>query len=78
MIPMWPTRWYEIKMTIAWHDDDLKVSHANKAIVDIFIQWTKGTYEGVKKLNPQRGKIHEYIARNMTCKTSGKVKMYMK
>ena len=39
-------------ITIAWHVNDLKVSHAEKDIIESFIQWTKETYEDVTKLNP--------------------------
>ena len=31
----------EKKMTINWHMNDLQVSHADKDIVDAFIEWTK-------------------------------------
>ena len=30
-------------MTILWHMDDLKVSHASSKIVDDFIEWVKTT-----------------------------------
>ena len=34
----------EKQMTITWHDDDLKVSHDDKDIVEAFIKLTKDTY----------------------------------
>ena len=58
------------KITITWHVDELKVSHSKKDIVDALIQWTKDTYEDITKLNPSRGKIHDYLAMNLDYTTS--------
>ena len=40
---------HDKQITITWHVDDLKLSHASKDIVDAFIQWTKETYEEIKR-----------------------------
>ena len=44
------------QMTIIWHANDPTVSHADKDIVDSFVQWNRETYENITKLNTSRGK----------------------
>ena len=66
------------KITITWHVDDLKVSHSEKDVVGSFIEWTKETYEYVTKLNPSKGKIHDYVSMTLDSMTPGEVKVYMK
>ena len=36
------------QMTVTWHVDELKVSHADKDIVDALLQYNKKTYEEIK------------------------------
>ena len=38
------------QLTITWNVNDPKVSHADKYIVDAFIQWTNETYEYIQIL----------------------------
>ena len=45
-----------LKPTVTWHVDDLKVSHADKNIVDAFIKWTKKTYKDIKNSSHQEAK----------------------
>ena len=66
------------QITITWNMDELKVSHSDKDVVDVLIQWTKDTYEDVTTRKPSRGKIHDYLAITMDYTTSGEVKNYMK
>ena len=68
----------DTQMTITWHEDEPKLSHSNRDIVDTFIEWTKETYKDVTKLNPSRGKIHDYLAMTLDYTTPGEVKSYMK
>ena len=63
------------QITITWRVDDLKLSHADKDIVDSFIEWTKDTYEYLTKRNPSRVKIHDYLSVTMDYTTSGEVKI---
>ena len=65
-------------MAINWHVNDLKVSNSDRYIVDNCIQWTKETYEDITRLNPSRGKMHDYLGTNLDSKTSGEVKIYIK
>ena len=41
---------------MTWHVNDLKVSQADKDVVDAFIELTKETYEDVKKLIHQESR----------------------
>ena len=65
-------------MKITLHADDLKVSCYEKDIVYAFMQWTKETCDDVTRLNPSRGKIHDYLAMTIDYTTSVEVNFYMK
>ena len=69
---------YDKQMIITWHVNYLKVSHDKNDIVDALIQWTKETYEDVKKLKPSRGKIHGYLPMTLYYTASLEVKLYVK
>ena len=66
------------QMTINWHVDGLKVYHADKDIVDAFIQRTKETYQDVTKIKASRGKIYYYIYMKIYYTTSVEGKIYIK
>ena len=66
------------QMTINWHADDLTVSHADKDIVDSFVQWTRETYEYITKLKPSICRIHYYLAMILDYTKPAEVKNYMK
>ena len=69
--------WYK-KITITWRVDEIKVSHAEKDIVDALIQQTKEKYAYITKLKPSREKINNYPSMNLDYTTLGKVKFFMK
>jgi hypothetical protein len=54
------------QLTVAFHVDDLKVSHVDPKVVDKFLEWIKKLYEDptIKKIVPSRGKIHNYLGIN--------------
>ena len=68
------------QFTIVWHLDDLKLSHVDSKVVDKFIEWAKYMYEDpeITKLNPSRGKVHDYLGMTLDYSEPGKVKIYMK
>ena len=68
------------QLTIMWHVDDLKVSHADVKVVDEFIEWLKETYEEpeIKKIKPSRGKVHNYLGITLDFTMPGVVRLYMK
>ena len=45
-------------MTVAWHVDDLKMSHKSPAIVTDIIKWLRGIY---RELCILCGQNHEYL-----------------
>ena len=54
------------------------MSHSEMDFVDAFIEWTKDTYEDVKKRKPSRGNIYDHPAMTLDYTTQGEVKLYMK
>jgi len=68
------------QQTVAWHVDDLKVSHADPKVNDQFIEWARSKYEDVTitKMKPSRGKVHDYLGVIFDFSHDGKVKIQMK
>mmetsp|Transcript_26671 Transcript_26671/g.56142 ORF Transcript_26671/g.56142 Transcript_26671/m.56142 type:complete len:625 (+) Transcript_26671:3224-5098(+) len=62
------------QFTITWHVDDLKMSHADKAVVSGMIEWFKEIYGDVRV---SRGKVHDYLRMTLNYSESGKVKVSM-
>lgn len=58
------------QLTVAWHVDDLKISHENPAVVDRFIKYIDGIYPGV---TVQRGKELEYLGMTLDYSVEGEV-----
>ena len=58
------------QLTIAWHVDDLKVSHKKYQVVSHMVKWLKAKYEqlfdnGSGAMMITHGKIHDYRKRNL-------------
>jgi hypothetical protein len=68
------------QLTVAFHVDDLKVSHVDPKAVDDFVAWIKEVYENPekKKITPSRGKVHDYLGMTLDFSIPGKVKLMMK
>ena len=49
------------QMTVVWHVDDLKVSHADVKEVDKFIQQMEETFGMDAPLSVSHGKTHDYL-----------------
>jgi hypothetical protein len=64
------------QLTVAFHVDDLKVSHVDPKVVDKFLEWIKKLYEDptLKKNVPSRGKIHNYLVMTLDYSIPGKIK----
>ena len=65
------------QLTITWHVDDVKVSSEDKKAVDEFFQLIRDECENHTKVNPSRGKIHDYLAMTLDFNDRGKVKVKM-
>jgi hypothetical protein len=59
------------QMTVCWHVDDLKVSHADAEEVTRFGEWLNATY-GISVVS-HRGKIHDYLGMILDYSCEGKV-----
>ena len=59
--------------TITWHVDDLKSSHVDSKVNDVFRDWLDKTYasDGIGKLTTTRGKRHDYLAMNLDYSIKG-------
>jgi hypothetical protein len=68
------------QQTVTWHVDDLKSSHKNPKVNDLFLQWLEKKYgnEEIGKVKAVRGKRHDYLAMNLDYSTPGVVKVDMK
>ena len=64
--------------TIAWHVDDLKISHVDPDVVTSIIEKLNKEYGKLTPLTVTRGKIHEYLGIKVDFSESGKVKLSMK
>lgn len=58
------------QLTVAWHVDDLKISHENPAVVNRFIKYIDGIYPGV---TIQRGKELEYLGMTLDYSVAGEL-----
>ena len=66
------------QMTIAWHVDDLKVSHKQEKAVDKFIAWLESKY-GSKtgRVKAVKGNQHDYLGMILDFSKKGKVMVDM-
>jgi len=58
------------QMTVCWHVDDLKVSHAKKEAIDDFAQYLRDIYGDELKVN--HGDIHDYLGMDLDYSKKGK------
>ena len=62
------------QMTITWHVDDLKISHASDDVISSVIKWLESIYG---TLDASRGPRHSYLGMDLDYATPGKVKVSM-
>eukprot|EP00957_Ditylum_brightwellii_P210033 15364497-Ditylum_brightwellii.AAC.6 len=62
------------QMTVCWHVDDLKISHADSKEVSRILKCLEGKYG---KLCTTRGKVHNYLGMTLHSTKKGKVKIPM-
>eukprot|EP00957_Ditylum_brightwellii_P028749 2171510-Ditylum_brightwellii.AAC.1 len=60
---------------MAWHVDNMKISHADPKVVDEFIKWLGTKYS---KMQTSGGKVHEYLGMTLTFSSPKKMKVSMK
>ena len=66
------------QMTVVWHVDDMKVSHARKDAVDSFIEWIKMKYGQIGEVKIKRGNEHTYLGMNLVFNENNGIKIDMK
>ena len=70
------------QLTIAWHVDDLKVSHKKYQVVSHMVKWLKAKYEqlfedGSGVMMITHGKIHDYLSMQLDFSMPREVKVTM-
>jgi Reverse transcriptase (RNA-dependent DNA polymerase)/Zinc knuckle len=63
--------------TIAWHVDDLKISHVDPAVVSKIIAQLSGEFGKEAPLTVNRGKVHTYLGMELDFSVAGKIKVGM-
>lgn len=68
------------QQAIAWHVDDMKISHVDLKANDEFIEWLKTKYEDkeIGIMNANCGKVHNYLEMILNFTKKGKVKINIK
>ena len=69
------------QLIVMLHVDDMKISHhEDPKVVDQFVEWCKKKHadDNVGKIEPSRGKVHDYLGIILDCSVPGKVKFQMK
>jgi len=61
------------QLTVVWHVDDLKISHADPAVVGGLVQEFNQRYGTIKRLSETRGPMHDYLGMTLNFSLSGKV-----
>ena len=64
-------------LTVAWHVDDLKISHLQTSVVDNFIEQMDAEFGKEAPLNVSRGKVHDYLGMTLDFSKPGQVTVTM-
>jgi hypothetical protein len=65
------------QITVAWHVDDLKVSHVQPKVIDQFIMDMESEFGKETPLNKSRGKVHDYLGMTLDFSKPGEVTVTM-
>ena len=63
--------------TLVWHVDDMKISHADRKIVDNIIKMLEQEFGKEAPLTIRRGKLHDYLGMTLDFSRPGKVQINM-
>ena len=63
--------------TVTCHVDDLKSSHVDPKVNDVFHKWLEKTYgsDDIGNVEAGCGKVHEYLTKNLDYTEEGKMKI---
>ena len=65
------------QLTVAWHVDDLKISHVDTGVVDEFIERMNAEFGKETHMNISRGRVHDYLGMIFDFSVPGEVKIDM-
>jgi hypothetical protein len=65
------------QLTVAWHVDDLKVSHVDKTVVDEFIMQMDTEFGKETPINKARGSVHDYLGMVLDYSIKGQLSVSM-
>eukprot|EP00934_Nitzschia_sp_Nitz4_P002612 Nitzschia sp. Nitz4//scaffold489_size5144//31//2646//NITZ4_009230-RA/size5144-processed-gene-0.1-mRNA-1//1//CDS//3329552897//2602//frame0 len=65
------------QLTVAWHVDDLKISHVDALVVDAFIGQMRDAFGKETPLSESRGKTHDFLGMTLDYTTPGCVRVGM-
>jgi hypothetical protein len=65
------------QLTVAWHVDDLKISHVSAKVVDDFIADLDSEFGKETPLLKSRGKVHDYLGMTLDFSVPGQVTITM-
>ena len=65
------------QLTVAWHVDDLKISHVDALAVDHFIDQMEEEFGKEAPLSKSRGKVHDYLGMVLDYSKPGKLVLNM-
>jgi hypothetical protein len=65
------------QLTVAWHVDDLKISHVQSTVVDQFIDDMEREFGKEAPLNKSRGKVHDYLGMTLDFSKPGEITVTM-
>jgi hypothetical protein len=61
------------QLTVAWHVDDLKISHVSAKVVDDLIANLDSEFGKETPLSKSRGKVHDYLGMTLDFSVPGQV-----
>jgi hypothetical protein len=65
------------QLTVAWHVDDLKISHLATGVVDNLIAHLDSEFRKETPLSKSLGKVHDYLGMTLDFSTPGQVMITM-
>ena len=67
------------QMTVLWHVDDLKASHAEKKVLDEFVEYLQGIYddEEIGTIKVNEGPVYEFVGMKLDFSKKGKLRVNM-
>ena len=65
------------QLTITWHVDDVKSSHADPKVNDQFLEWVRDKFGAIGEVKTIRGHVHDYLGMVLDYSVKGQVSIDM-